>query len=358
MEILRVPLINANEDELEITEVFVKEGEEVKAGDPICVVESTKATTEVEAPRDGFVRRLQIKADTRARVGSLVCALTDTADEPLELDEANPKADSAAEGSFEVTRKARILAEQHGIDLQTLGITGIIRVKDIHRAIGAVAPAPSPAICAEEVTGERLAVFGAGGHARALVDLIRSARPDIQIVGAVDDDPAARDVFDVPLLGSSERLAGLRSDGVRYAGLGVGAVTNNALRITLYERLVALGFTVPSFVHRRAIVEPSARMGMGNQIFPGAVVGSNVRLGENTIINSGVVLSHDCAIGSHAHITPGAILAGSVTIGSNTVVGMGVTVYLGVTIGKNVLIANGCHIMHDVPDGAVVRASQ
>ncbi len=363
---VRVPLINANEDELEVTEIFVEEGVFVRAGAPLCVVESTKATSDVEAPVSGYVRELRVARGRRARVGALICVLTASADEPVSLGEGERAVEGG--GAFEVTRKAQELAEARGVDLAGLGLSGIVRVKDVERALAA---RHQPALGAESrrgavgaeglrgVVGDRVVILGAGGHARALIDVIRAGRRDLRIVGAVDDSPGAlTDVLGVPVLGPSSRLEALRAEGVAFAGLGVGAVTNNPLRVTLYERLKALGFDVPSFIHPSAVVEASATMGQGNQLFPGAIVGSNVRLGDNTIINSGVVLSHDCVIGSHAHITPGAILAGNVTVGPGAVVGMGVTVYLGVTIGAGALIANGCHIMHDIPDGAVVRASQ
>ena len=358
MEILRVPLINANEDELEITAVFVSQGDHVQAGDPVCTVESTKASTDVEAPQAGYVRELRIAPGARARVGAIICVLTGTPNEAVELDEDTSLTKAEGEGAFEATRKALALAEAQGLDLASLGITGIIRVKDVERALAGPRRASGSLDPLPGIVGDRVVIFGAGGHARALVDLIRSGRPDLRLIGAVDDNPnAPGDVLGVPTLGPSGHLEALRAQGVAFAGLGVGAVTHNALRIELFERLLALGFSVPSFVHARAIVEPSAVMGQGNQIFPGAIVGSSARLGDNTIINSGAVLSHDCVIGSHAHITPGAILAGAVTVGRNTVVGMGATIYLGVTIGQNALIANGCHIMQDVPDGAIVRQS-
>ena len=188
---------------------------------------------------------------------------------------------------------------------------------------------------------------------------MREGHRDLVIVGAVDDSSARpRDVLGVPVLGASELLASLREQGVENAVLGVGAVTHNATRVALFDKLRALGFRVPNLIHPRAMVEPSVRMGMGNQLFAGAIVGSNARLGDNTIVNSGVVVSHDCVIGSHTHLTPGCILAGGVTVGRNCVIGMGVTIYLGVTIGDDVTISNGVHVMKDVPDGAIVRAAE
>ncbi|MBA2662006.1 MAG: NeuD/PglB/VioB family sugar acetyltransferase [Bradymonadaceae bacterium] len=366
MEILRVPLLNANEDELDVVDVLVQDMAEVKAGDVICVLESTKTTFDLEAPVAGFVRLLSIQEGDRVRVGAVLCVVTATLEEEIALpQQSNVPAPSAGSRA---TKKALELAQAHGIELTSLGIEGIIKERDVQAFLDAAQPAKkspsqpslmasSPLAQPSNRSGERVLIFGAGGHARVLIDLIREGRRDLVLSAVIDDAAQVGDtLLGVPIVGNSEQLAGLREQGIALAILGVGAVTNNKLRIKLYERLVSLGFTIPSLVHPRAIVEPSAQMGSGNQVFGGAIVSSGVRLGDNTIINSGAVVSHDCTIGSHTHITPGAILAGNVSVGENTVIGMGATVYLGVNIGKNVVIANGIHVMHDIPDNSVIRS--
>jgi sugar O-acyltransferase (sialic acid O-acetyltransferase NeuD family) len=187
-----------------------------------------------------------------------------------------------------------------------------------------------------------------------LIDLMRLAG-ELFPVAALDDSPSGAEVLGVPVLGNSSLLPQLKADGIERAVLGIGSVQNHRARAKLYDRLVAAGFKIPNLIHPRAAVEPSVVMGVGNQIFAGAVVGSAAKLGDNTIINSGTVVSHDCVIASHTHLSPGAILAGGVKVGENTLVGMGVTVYLGVRIGSNVVISNGSHIMKDVPDGSIIR---
>lgn len=351
MQLVLVPMINANERELEISDVLVTEGQQVRAGQPLFVVESTKASMDVEAPMAGFVRRLRAQPGQRLPVGAPLCALTATADEPLE----GLEDDEQAQDEVRATRKARELAQLHDIDLSSLQVDGIIKTSHVQAAIDGLGRGGQPSLGAPQ----RVVVWGSGGHARAMVDLIRSSRPDLQIVAAVDDgDQPPAEVLGVPVQGSSQDLASYRAQGVLHAALGIGAVTHNSLRAELFARLEALGFVLPSWVHRGAVVEPSVQMGRGCQLFPGAVVGSKARLGDNVIVNSGVVVSHDCVIGDHTHLTPGAILAGDVKVGRNCVIGMGVTIYLGVTIGDNVTIANGCHILQDVPAGSVVRVQQ
>lgn len=355
MRILRVPLLNANEDEVAVVDVCVAEGARVNHGDVLFVIESTKATMDVESPTAGFVRQVGLTKGSRASVNAVMCVITETPNEPI----APMEAKVAETGGPRATRKAQELAALHGIDLASAGLSGLIKESDVEKLVAQRAststarkraPLPTPSGKAPVI------VYGASGHARVLVDLMRLAG-ELFAVGAVDDG-TAEEVLGVPVLGSSALLEALRADGIERAVLGIGSVQNHTKRVRFYEKLLAAGFSIPNLVHPRAAVEPSVEMGVGNQIFAGAIVGSAAKLGDDTIVNSGTVVSHDCVIGSHTHLSPGSILAGGVHVGDNTLIGMGVTVYLGVRIGKNVVIANGCHVLKDVPDGAHVRSNQ
>jgi sugar O-acyltransferase (sialic acid O-acetyltransferase NeuD family) len=356
MRVVRVPLLNANEEELEVIDVCVQEGAAVKSGEILFVVESTKATVELEAPSAGFVRKLSVTKGQRAKVNDVLCVITATATEAVEISE--PATGESTSG-VRVTRKAQELADRHGLDLMAAGLTGIVKESDVEKLLEQRASASGLSrrepLQLPDGTKKPLVIYGARGHARVLIDLMRLGGEFFPI-GALDDG-AVIEVLGVPVIGTSSMLERLRTDGIEIAALGIGSVQDHSKRAGLYRKLVAAGFTVPNLIHLRAMVEPSVTMGAGNQIFAGAVVGSATKLGENTIINSGTVVSHDCVIESHTHLSPGAVLAGGVHVGENTLVGMGVTIYLGLRIGHNVVIGNGSHILKDVPDGAVVRAA-
>ena len=360
MQVLRVPLLNANDDEVDVVDVRVQDGVEVRSGELLFVLESTKVALDVESPCSGYVRNLSVEKGQRARVNSLLCVLTASPDEPVTISEA---ASNDSEQPFRMTRKARELAERHHVDVSGLGLTGIIKESDVVRLLHArpmiseVAARKRERLQVPPGAGEAAVVYGASGHARVLIDLMRLAK-EFFPVAAVDDDPSDTEVLGVPVVGTSSLLAQLKAEGLERAVLGIGSVDNHQRRVKLYDRLVAAGLNVPNLIHPRAIVEPSVVMGVGNQIFAGAMVGSATKLGDDTIINSGTIVCHDCVIGSHTHLSPGAILAGGVEVGENTLVGMGATVYLGIRIGSNVIIANGSHIMKDVRDGSVMRARE
>jgi sugar O-acyltransferase (sialic acid O-acetyltransferase NeuD family) len=162
--------------------------------------------------------------------------------------------------------------------------------------------------------------------------------------------------MDLPILGNVSVLADLREKGLRRAVNAVGGIGDLQSRLTVFQRLREAGFDCPTIAHPSAVIEPSAILSEGIQIFPLAYVGSAAQLEFGVIINTGVIVSHDCRIGAYANLSPGAILAGAVTLGGNVLIGMGVTVNLGVEIGAGSRVGNGATIKADVPPNTIVRA--
>ncbi|TVQ32319.1 MAG: acetyltransferase [Phycisphaeraceae bacterium] len=192
-----------------------------------------------------------------------------------------------------------------------------------------------------------LVLVGGGGHARVVAEGARLA--GWAITGFLDDDPeAALAGIEARRLGALALLdhedIGLRHPLI----LGLGDL---ALRRKLIPKLAE---PVASVIHTHASVSPSARIGRGVFIGPGAVVHTGAAIGDHAIINSGAIIEHDCVIGENAHIAPGAALGGDVRVGANTLVGLGARALPGVRIGVRCVVGMGAAVVTDVPDGALV----
>jgi sugar O-acyltransferase (sialic acid O-acetyltransferase NeuD family) len=203
-------------------------------------------------------------------------------------------------------------------------------------------------------SGERIVGFGAGTHAKSVLEAIRSAG-SFDVVGLVDDDPTrtGRDVLGFPVLGTEE-LQRLRADGVAQAFAGVGGIGDQSARRGVFERLLAAGFELPPIVHASAVVSPWAELGRGAHVLATAVVNAGADIGDDVIVNTGAIVEHDCRLGAHAHISPGVRLAGLVSVGEGAHVGIGAIVIEGIGIGAGALVAAGAVVVDDVPDGARV----
>jgi UDP-perosamine 4-acetyltransferase len=173
----------------------------------------------------------------------------------------------------------------------------------------------------------------------------------LEVVGFLDPNPGVPVVLGAPVLGNDTLLPRLRADGISLAVVALGG---NALRQSVGERLLALGFSLPTILHPTAFVSPSAFVGEGVLVMARAVVGTETRVGMLAIVNTGAVIDHDNHIGDAAHIAPGCALAGSVRIGDRTLVGVGSAVRPGIRIGHDALVGAGSAVVTDVPDRMVV----
>nr|WP_272874652.1 NeuD/PglB/VioB family sugar acetyltransferase [Roseomonas haemaphysalidis] len=193
-------------------------------------------------------------------------------------------------------------------------------------------------------------LLGAGGHGRAVLELMRHAGlPDP--AGVLDDDPASPGLPGVPLLGPLSAAAGLRQQGLLAAHVALG---HNARRAELGGWLRRLGFALPVLRHPSAVVAGTARIGDGSVLLPRVVVGAAATVGVSVILNTGCIVEHDATIGDAAHVAPGAVLGGGVRVGARALVGLGASLRPGVCIGADAVVGVGAAVVADVAPQARV----
>ena len=196
--------------------------------------------------------------------------------------------------------------------------------------------------------GKRIIIYGAGGHAKTVISLLRLL--GWEIAGIIDDGVAAGTVVSgVQVLGGAEKLPGLRAEGIEHAVNAVGGIGNYTIRWNIFERLRRLSFRFPTLIHPTAFVEDSVSLADGIQVLAQSYISSESTVGFGTLINAGVVISHDGKIGQCVNLSPGAMLAGEVTVEDFAQIGMGATINLGLTVGSRARVGNGATVKADVP---------
>lgn len=211
---------------------LVKEGHSVSAGQPLLEVETQKAMSDVRAPAAGVVRQRSAKEGERVTVNALLCLLSTTADEPLEIvlagepcdagaiaaasDSATPSAPAVektlAARAVPATRK---LARDLGIELKLAAGTGPggrITPEDVRKFAATRAPVADDWI---EISAARLSLVDQMRRAlaeipqiavcrRLRVDALCVREPGVTfthrllraVAGALERHPALRTVTD------------------------------------------------------------------------------------------------------------------------------------------------------------------
>jgi pyruvate dehydrogenase E2 component (dihydrolipoamide acetyltransferase) len=149
---ITMPRLSDTMEKGTIIKWHVSEGDAVTAGDILADVETDKATMEMQAFDDGQVITIAVAEGVAVDIGTVVALLAEEDDDPaapppeMEAAEAPPSVtpaaaphDSAVAPHRKVTPVARRLAEQHGVDLESLegsGPGGRIVKRDVLAAVG------------------------------------------------------------------------------------------------------------------------------------------------------------------------------------------------------------------------------
>ena len=195
-------------------------------------------------------------------------------------------------------------------------------------------------------------LIGAGGHARACIDVIEQDG-QYQIAGLVglQDEMHARHLG-YSVIATDGDLPRLVKD-YEYALVTVGQVHSADTRIRLYQHAVELGFSLPCIVAPTAHVATQASIGAGTILMHRAIVNACARVGRNCIINSTALVEHDAVVDDHCHVSTGAIVNGSVVIGAGSFVGSGAVIKDGITIGSNCVIGLGLSVRKNQADNSI-----
>ena len=196
-----------------------------------------------------------------------------------------------------------------------------------------------------------LLLAGAGGHARACIDVIE--QEGRFVVGGLTGLPheVGTRVLGYPVLGTDAELPALMRD-FAHALVTIGQIKTPDPRMRLFDLLVQNGCTLPVIVSPRAYVSSHAPLGAGTIVMHGAVVNAGAKVGRNCIINSLSLVEHDCEVADHCHISTSAAVNSGVHIGQGSFVGSNSSVRQDVRIGSRCLIGMGQRVLADCKDGA------
>lgn len=198
----------------------------------------------------------------------------------------------------------------------------------------------------------KLLIWGAGGHARVVSDIVQLCG-EFDIAGYLDDEnptPRASGISDARVLGGSEKLQTLRRGGVGHAVVAIGSCRP---RVERGEVLRKRGFKLVTLLHPSAVVARDVDLGDGTVVAAGAIVSPGAEVGDHVILNTGCTVDHDSRIESGAHVCPGVHVAGNSRIGTEVWVGIGSTVVERIRVGAGTFIGAGSLVLRNLPENVL-----
>lgn len=200
---------------------------------------------------------------------------------------------------------------------------------------------------------ESLVIFGAGGHAKSVVDVVLS-QGIYDIAGFIDSTkPSGSFYYDYQILGVEQDLLRLL-DEINCKNIVV-AIGDNYQRQQAYERINAISnqFEFPTLAHAYSERSDSASIGEGVVLFPGSIVSAEAKIEDGCIVNTRASVDHDGVLKSFSSLAPGVTLSGGVEVGHRSAIGTAASVVEWASVGSDCVIGAGSVVISDIENEVV-----
>lgn len=195
-------------------------------------------------------------------------------------------------------------------------------------------------------------VLGIGHNSIAMIDLAEDCGYEIAGLYHYNNDRTGEIYFDFKILGCTDDLLSKESlEGMNFL-LTMG---DNAIRTELYDKIIAKGGNVPTFVHPTATVSKRSQIGNGVLIMPQSIVQADVTIGNNTIITLNSTVSHSSTIGNNCFISGHNLIGAYVNIGDGCWIGQSCLIVSGEvnSIGEKSILGAGSVLRNDMRPGCL-----
>jgi acetyltransferase-like isoleucine patch superfamily enzyme len=380
---------DANSDSALLSEWLVEDRAEVRKDQAVCVVETSKASIEIEAPGDGRLVQL-VAADVEVELGSSIALI---AESDADLEKATARvADAPArpetDGPRNVTRKAAERAAELGVDVSLIEKSGFVTAEDVEAFAADVARnAWSPAETDVLLDGLSMdnvtlpAVFFAAKDPDVGV-------LDAEFLAGLRADPAA-----FGARSSEERCDAYRRHGASIGeGVVLGAGTTivaprivledgveiGAHSIVRCEELFAAGEIAwfgeslkltcrRAFIGAGTWIAANVQIGGGGHRDPWAtfVIGELGFMGGEAFVN----VCRPVVVGREAFLTMRSVLLthnighsvlegfenrfAGVVLEDRAQIGVGAVVYAGCRIGREAIVVSNSYVVNDIQEGVL-----
>ena len=126
-----LPAEDVNDEKATIVKLFFDSGDKVKISDLIYSFETTKAVIDVKTEFEGFIQYFVAEGE-EVNTGSLVCEISKTRKENLVVTKYKV---TEQQKIVKPTKKALLFAEKYGLEIEKLGLEGVIKEKDLNLSL-------------------------------------------------------------------------------------------------------------------------------------------------------------------------------------------------------------------------------
>ena len=364
---ISTPFVNANDDAVLLCAWTKPHKSLVSKGETIAVLETSKATIDVESEDTGYLH-IFVPAGTEVMVGEIVGAVCENPDEMPEKPLNRYESGKDHSADRKITKKAEFAAAKAGLELKRIQVDipgdGTITEADVaayisqHHAGQSIREGADRDLvddCYQRNRQQRLLIVGGGLGAVQVLDSL-SRIEDQRATAVVDDNPdlCGKTLLGVPILGGQEAIEALFKQNLFDAAV-VSVSTSIVFRQEMGNKLRQLKIPMANVIDPSARVQRNAALGVGNVILSYCHIGACTSLGDGNFLSPYVDVEHHCAVGDFCTFGPGVMMSSLVRIGAGVKFGTGIFIEPKLSIGADSIIGSGAILTRDIPPNSIVK---
>lgn len=188
---------------------------------------------------------------------------------------------------------------------------------------------------------KKILILGTGGHAKSCIDLISKCK-DYDLIGLISKNPdeIGKKILNFKIVGSDKDLINLKKK-CKNLMIGIGFLGNSRKKEVLYNKVINMGFKIPTIISPTSYISKYARIEEGVNIFHHCIVGPDTLIRKGVIINNKCLLEHDVTIEKFSHVSTSCVINGNSSIGEKSFIGSGVILKNNSKVKSNSFIKMG-----------------
>ena len=197
-----------------------------------------------------------------------------------------------------------------------------------------------------------LIIIGASGLAREVFDLAHicyAHNPKFTVKGFLSDNPSNISELGYPTVLSKVDEYQIEADDFFFCA--IGSVKDRKKTV---EIILAKGGEFINLIHPKAIISPSAKIGIGVAIKAHSSLASDTFVGDFSYLQSSVILGHDVKIGKFCQLNSFSFLAGWVILEDSVILNAGTKILQFKKIERNATVGIGSVVIRNVKAGTTV----
>lgn len=185
---------------------------------------------------------------------------------------------------------------------------------------------------------------------KGIVDDINRRAPTYDLIGILNDDDTMQgeSVDGVAILGRLNKAGTFPT--VKYV-FAIGSISTQHKRSQIMARLKLQPDDFESIIHPSAIVNDSAKIGVGCIIHPRTTISNDVSIGRFVVVAVASTIGPYAKLGDYSMVTSHVLVLSNASIGEAAFIGSLTCVLENVTVGAYARIGVGSVVGRDVKEG-------